>query len=297
MLLLSLGSFLSFSVFTQIPNGDFEAWNTNNPLLIEVPNSPWITSNLAEKPIGVTFNAVTKSTDHFPESVGQYAMRLENNISITSEPGSQMPYWQCAYGFSTTAFYAGYNGPVFPISGHPTSLKGYYKFLPQNGDTMQIGIALYKAGILVSQNGLFTTATVSNWTSFSIEIPTYIDADSAQVGMTAFYSAPFQYPTGPYGNSVLFVDNLSFDNLIVGTEDLVENQIEIYPNPAKDEIEIMNLGENGLALIYTISGELVLKTNLSLNETKIDVSKLKSGLYVLKVQTKSGISQQKIIIQ
>ena len=291
----SLSFFISANA--QIPNGDFEAWNSNNGMSIEVPNSPWITSNLDQKPVGVTFNAITKSTDHYPVSVGQYAIRIENNISIVSEPGSQMPYWQCAYGFAVTAFYPGYNGPVFPIAGHPTSLKGYYKFLPQNGDTMEIGIALYKDGNLVSQNGFFSTSTVADWTSFSIDIPSYIDADSAQIGLTAFYSPPFQYPTGPYGNSVLFVDNLNFDNLIVGTEDLIENQLEIYPNPAKDYILVEYAGKSSEIFIYNLQGELVKKLEITSEKNKVNVSSFKSGIYVLKLTNENGIYQRKLIIE
>lgn len=293
-ILLCFSSALVLNAFAQIPNGDFESWNIQNG--IEIPQAPWMTNNLLSKPTGVSYNPVTKSTDHYPSSVGNYSIRMENNISYTTNPGETMPYWACSYGYSTTAFYPGFNGPVFPISGHPTSLKGYYKFLPQNGDTMQIGISLYKNGVIVSENGFYSTDTISSWTPFSIDLPTYIDADSAQVGMAAFYSEPFQLPAGPMGNSVLFVDNLSFDAFVLATDELIDNQAKIFPNPNQGEF-VIETETSGNLYLYNAIGELVEEYKLDQKTTKFDLTSFPKGLYHLRFFYETGNSYQKLIIE
>jgi len=292
--LLYFSSILTLGTFAQIPNGDFESWNVQNG--IEVPQAPWMTNNLQTKPLGVSYNPVTKSTDHYPTSVGNYSIRMENNISYTSEPGEMMPYWACSYGYSTTAFYPGFNGTFFPINGHPTSLKGYYKFLPQNGDTMQIGISLYKNGVIVSENGFFSTDTVSSWTPFSIDLPTYIDADSAQVGMAAFYSEPFQLPAGPMGNSVLFVDNLSFDAFVLTTDELINNQTKIFPNPSKGEF-VIESETGGILYLYNAVGELIKEYHINQKTNKLDLTSYTKGIYHLRFFNETGTSFQKLIIE
>ncbi len=59
---------MTITTNAQIPNGGFEDWITEAE--IEIPAAPWITNNLQNKPVNVTYNPVTKSSDHFPENVG-----------------------------------------------------------------------------------------------------------------------------------------------------------------------------------------------------------------------------------
>ena len=83
----------------------------------------------------------------------------------------------------------------------------------KNFDGSKLYVANYGSGTLSIINT--TTNTVSNWTSFCIPISAYTVADSATITVAAFYNdTTCSMPYGPYGNSILYVDNLSFDNLI-----------------------------------------------------------------------------------
>jgi len=279
----------------QIPNGGFESWSTESG--IEIPSAPWVTNNLQKKPDGVTYNPVTKSTDHYPENVGSYSIRMENNLSYLSESGEPMPYWACSYGYSTTAFYPGYNGPVFPITGHPNSFCGYYKFLPQQNDAMMIALSLYQKGIMVASAVLKETNTVSNWTSFNIPISSYTVADSAQIALSAF-----TYPPGPNGNSIFYVDNLSFGSLITSIpEQTSENtSFSLFPNPASDIItlNIENTNNTDLTLnIYNVAGTMVKSEMHKQNNSQINVSDLSNGIYMVEIKSKALSGIQKLIIQ
>lgn len=293
---------LSFTMNSgaQIPNNGFEDWTTQ--LGIEIPQAPWITNNLQPKPVGVSYNPVTKSSDHYPLNVGSYSIRLQNDTSFKSEPGEPLPYWACSYGYSTTAFYPGYAGPTFPITGHPNSLCGYYKCNPQNNDTMTISAELFYNGAIVSTALFITTLTVNDWTSFNIPFSTYTMADSAQIGMSAFYAKPDKYPVGPYGNSVLFVDNLSFNTLISSVNEPASKEASfyLYPNPAKEIVTLkLDYSKNSdfTLSIYNGDGKLVSSEQLHQNQQQINISGMSDGVYLVEIKSKAWIEQQKLIIQ
>lgn len=68
--------------------------------------------------------------------------------------------------------------------------------------------------------------------------------------------------------------------------DEVENrQFDIYPNPVKDVLRITNITDNQLVTIYSINGKIVKKIDVSTND-EINVSDLKSGLYIIGVGNK-----------
>ena len=70
------------------------------------------------------------------------------------------------------------------------------------------------------------------------------------------------------------------------TNDKVENienqQLAIYPNPAKDIIRIKNLADNQLVTVYSINGAIVKKVIAS-GDTEINISELHAGLYIIGV--------------
>lgn len=65
----------------QIPNNGFEDWTTIGSY--ENLND-WATYNSYS---AGGFYSCTKSTDHYPTSVGSYSIRLENNTSLTQMTG------------------------------------------------------------------------------------------------------------------------------------------------------------------------------------------------------------------
>lgn len=139
-------------------------------------------------------------------------------------------------------------------------------------------IVVIKNGVWVAGAEFVTTSTVSNWTAFNIPISQYVDADSATIVLAAFYNdTTCGFPAGPFGNSTLYVDNISFDNLITSVSDLKETNtlINIYPNPASDFITFSNeYNEDIDVKIYSISGALIKSETLSKSNYNLDVKHL-----------------------
>ena len=80
------------------------------------------------------------------------------------------------------------------------------------------------------------------------------------------------------------------------------NNIEFFPNPAKDYIEITSnqilTGESSVK-IYNVLGEIVRRYEYSDfgNNQKIHLEDLATGSYVLEVENKKTISQNRLTIQ
>ena len=74
----------------------------------------------------------------------------------------------------------------------------------------------------------------------------------------------------------------------------------VYPNPANNKITITDnrmLQEDIIISIYSITGEQIMHQQFE-NQSKIelDVITLEKGMYLVKIQSKTGIETKKVII-
>jgi len=81
------------------------------------------------------------------------------------------------------------------------------------------------------------------------------------------------------------------------TEDTVlETSIKVYPNPSTDKItiELKNNVELKNVSMYNSNGSQV---KVKLNDKSINVAKLPRGIYVLKISTSEGSTEQKVVLE
>jgi len=91
----------------------------------------------------------------------------------------------------------------------------------------------------------------------------------------------------------LFREPIALQDALATTENDQKN-INIYPNPAKDYINIINVKHQiEKVVIFDLSG----KQMISDNKQRINVSKLPSGVYLLSVKTEDGLKNFKFIKQ
>ena len=80
----------------------------------------------------------------------------------------------------------------------------------------------------------------------------------------------------------------------VGITSQMEENIRIFPNPAKDGFSISGLKDQATICITDLNGRLLLTKQISGRET-IPVSSLSSGLYFIKVITDAGTIKKKLV--
>jgi hypothetical protein len=85
-----------------------------------------------------------------------------------------------------------------------------------------------------------------------------------------------------------------------GIEDAADSDLLVYPNPAHDWI---NVHLNGSAMMRTVNlfdaaGRCVYQSgDVAVEKTAIPTNSLPSGLYMLRVQTDTGVLSRKVYIK
>jgi len=80
-------------------------------------------------------------------------------------------------------------------------------------------------------------------------------------------------------------------------EDVVSENIEIYPNPAKDLVTINSDNEIiEFVSIYNIKGEVVLHEELNKHQSLINISGLSAGVYILKIEISNFSYKKRLVV-
>jgi len=89
-------------------------------------------------------------------------------------------------------------------------------------------------------------------------------------------------------------------DFVLGTESIkqLNDQVTLYPNPAKDKIYFEGLPKNGRTkiMISSLSGINLINTNIRSEVATIDISILEQGIYLIQIRLETGIITKKIIV-
>ena len=275
----------------KIPNGNFESWVTVNhedPALWSTTNSSMLSSPTIP---------ITKSTESYS---GNFAIRMEN---VFFQGQFSKTYIMCGRQSN--------NGPPLPgfaVTSRDSTLNGWYKYLPQNSDSLTIGVSMFKLGVQVGWGFFQSGIEKTDYTYFSVPIM----YDGAFIGIpdsASVFATPFSTNSNmANGNSVLYLDNLTFDFVLNASDNIYTKNIfelNTYPNPIFDVVRInYNLQESGYVSIklYDVTGREAMNVfNGNQLEGKYsllyDAVGLSNGVYNLVVQTKNSKQSLKVVIQ
>jgi len=85
---------------------------------------------------------------------------------------------------------------------------------------------------------------------------------------------------------------------VLGIETLQENQINIYPNPTSDEIQIqLRTNDNYSLQMYNAVGQLVKSKTVTINKTSITVSDLANGVYYISISGEGLTYHKQLVIE
>ena len=93
-------------------------------------------------------------------------------------------------------------------------------------------------------------------------------------------------------------DFYEYDPLITITlEKNLNAQVMLFPNPSSEYVEIRGTFQNGIIEISDTKGSIIHSLPIVSLKTKIDLSKLLTGVYVIKIKSEQGITIKKLIKQ
>ncbi len=140
------------------------------------------------------------------------------------------------------------------------------------------------------------TPTASQWRKESINLNTYIGQNKVFVKFKV---------TNGYGNEV-YVDNINVKGTSTSgiNNNIIDNTLNIYPNPAKEFINIAFESDqvrSSIINLYNALGEIMQTTILQNNTSgsqklKLETNNLPAGLYVVEIKTGNYTCSRKIMI-
>ncbi len=93
------------------------------------------------------------------------------------------------------------------------------------------------------------------------------------------------------------ISDSCYISIPVSINSLIQNNIDIYPNPANDNltVEYPVIADNEMVSIYNIQGNLILQLPIFRVKTDINISDIEKGLYFLRLESENGTVVKKFI--
>ncbi len=79
------------------------------------------------------------------------------------------------------------------------------------------------------------------------------------------------------------------------TKDELNAQINVYPNPTNDYIQIDGIKNDAFVKIYNNTGQILLSRKINTNLNRIDLTALVKGIYTASIETVDGTIAKKIV--
>jgi hypothetical protein len=255
---------VSFYGTTQnVPNADMEDWSieTRNKAVSWVSNDDFWNN-------GSTYMA-EKSSDAYS---GDFAVKLSNTVG-----GNNNQFARLRVGDDLNNW-----NPVFPVDFNHEHFYGYVKYAPDNGDTLFVRVTMYENGVQNGWGELKMKDPISTFTLF--DLPISYSSGTSDSCLVEF--SIYKNNGGQPGNSFALIDNLSFDAILlptqnVGIEEILPNTVSIYPNPTDGPltIEFARLPESEISvMVVDLAGNVILSENVlpTSNQLNININNLPS---------------------
>ena len=215
---------------------------------------------------------------------GSYSVRLRDNTnsSVTTSP----VYDLSDFDQVEVEFYF-----------YPRSMENGEDFWVQfyNGSTYQT-VASYAAGTSFNNNSFYVATVTVDASSYNFGSNNRIRFRCDASGNSDFIYLDEITVTGICGsgrnaeNSIVKLHSLS------GEETRLDSDIQIYPNPANDFLNVQIADEEVQFIqIYGVNGALMKSLEINQGTQRIDISELQTGMYFIQIQSGEETTMHKFI--
>ena len=109
--------------------------------------------------------------------------------------------------------------------------------------------------------------------------------------VTAIWSGEYDECESDYSNEACALISVGIDD-----QKANKTEISIYPNPTKNLVIINSFEIINKITVYDISGKIIEKISCEENNITLEITAFPDGLYLLKIETETKVSFQKLII-
>jgi len=137
----------------------------------------------------------------------------------------------------------------------------------------------------------------ANWSSGEYEWETSGAIDLSAIEGNKVYLA-FQYVSQAGSGKTWQLDDIGMDGqLISAVSNQPSAEFVVYPNPAKDYIQISTVLDRSFDIsIYHISGKQVIQQEGILSDDRIDISSLSSGYYLIQISDSHSVYSSSLLV-
>jgi hypothetical protein len=280
---------------------------------LSVGNTQQLTATVL--PANATNNAVTWSSDNNTvatvSETGVVTAKVDGtaNITVTTVDGNKTA--TCAVTVVPNPTTPTCTTPPNYNNALPTPTTSWQTRL---GSIVSGGCYVYQVSVTSGQKYTFKTGCGDGATAdFDTELFVYdssgnqltSDDDGCESNRSKIENYQFNYNGyayirvkghGPLGGTTAYGSyTLAYQKVSdgAGVEEVVSQQITVYPNPAKDEIFIKSESRIKKVEIYSLTGSLLLFEN-NFNE-KISMRNFASGVYLVKIYTDKDLVIRKVV--
>ena len=136
-----------------------------------------------------------------------------------------------------------------------------------------------------------TNPTSSAWNTYDIPLSSFTDLTTRSNISQMIFKAT------PTGSATIFIDNVLYRKSGASVNGLNAPKINIYPNPASDNVTINSDKQIEMVSVVNSVGQTVLSMNPSAKTVVLDLSNLSHGVYYIKTTSDEGQATSKLIIE
>ncbi len=285
----------------QIPNFDFENWNTGFSYIQYEEPVNWSTlnqfsSNPAMDGLPVS---IEKSTDNVN---GNFSVLLKTVNAGFSKP---IPGFIVNGVFPNEINHTNIENDLIwvgtPINVSIKRISGHYKYSVEGNDVARAIIILKKYNLQKNRPDTIGIGEIdllpnNDFAKFNIDVdylkPT-VQPDSI---ILAFLTTSPEFNNY---NSKLWIDNLNFETTTnIQKNPKIDGLINIFPLPVWNDLNIQLTGNDYIVSIklFSLSGSIIYcSSGINQNNTRINLNNLKRGSYIIKILTNSNLITKQIL--
>jgi len=86
-------------------------------------------------------------------------------------------------------------------------------------------------------------------------------------------------------------------DVTVGIDEIGENEVSLYPNPASNRVNVTSIHEMTRLTVTNYVGQIVYTEDVSTTRVELNTNSYQAGVYLVKIETESGVVTKRVIIR
>lgn len=261
---VTIGDTLCFRVYTNVPTGDINSANNDYTICLPVVNS--YDPNIKEvSPAGVGAEGFIPATT--PDLT--YTIHFQNT--------------------GTDYAYNVYIMDTLDVDVNPSTLKILGNSHAMTPEWVAPGVVKFNFAGIYLADSFHNEPASHGYVRFSVK------PDAGLTPGTQIKNKAYIY----FDSNPAVITNTALNTIGDPASvpvTIANNNVRVYPNPATDELYIEGL-QDGSVTLWDVKGAVVLEQNVTSANMSVNISRLASGVYILKTSTTSGSSVTRVVKQ